>query len=120
MNIVNLTQHQATEDQILAGVVDLSGSDQVIIKSLLTFTTIPSISVIHERAEKIAEFTKGFGYALIGGAPYLMSALEQAILRKFKEPLYSFTARVSEETTNPDGTVTKTNVFKHVGFVQTH
>lgn len=31
-------------------------------------------------------------------------------------PIYATTERVSQETTNPDGSVTKSNVFRHVRF----
>lgn len=34
------------------------------------------------------------------------------------KPLYSFTERASVESTNEAGEVVKTNVFKHVGFVE--
>ena len=55
---------------------------------------------------------------MIGGAPYLMSALENALMAVGIKPLYSFSERVSMEETIADGTVRKTNVFRHVGFVE--
>lgn len=66
----------------------------------------PLFSLIHPRA-------------MIGGAPYLMAPLEAELKKLGIEPVYAFSERVSEETVQADGTVVKTNVFKHVGFVST-
>ena len=55
--------------------------------------------------------------AMIGGAPFFMSTLERVLVLNGIKPLYAFSERVSEETTAPDGAVTKINVFKHIGFV---
>ena len=54
---------------------------------------------------------------MIGGAGYFMRPLEEALREKGIKPLYSFSERKSVEKTNPDGTVTKVNVFEHVGWV---
>jgi hypothetical protein len=54
---------------------------------------------------------------LIGGAPFFMSHLENA-LRSFRVRFcYAFSTRVAEEQMQPDGSVRKTHVFKHVGFI---
>ena len=55
---------------------------------------------------------------MIGGAPFFMSALERALLDVGITPLYAFSIRESVEKAAEDGTVTKINVFKHVGFVE--
>ena len=56
--------------------------------------------------------------AMIGGAPYLMCALEYALLNHAIEPVYAFSQRESIEQTQPDGSVRKTNIFRHAGFVR--
>ncbi len=122
MKILNLTQHPATLDQIDQGVFDLpqgAGSAGEYAKSVLTFLSIPSSGRLFNAANDLANLTVDFGYshAMIGGAPFFMSKLEEALLRKGVKPLYAFSERISEETVAEDGTVIKINVFKHVGFV---
>lgn len=129
MLILNLTQHPATPEQVQAGVVDLKGQQLEYIKSILNFYEIPDQTEISRRAEALADFgslydpeNAGSGivvdHAMIGGAPFLMAALETALRNKGIKPLYAFSQRVSVEQAMPDGQVHKTNVFKHIGFVQ--
>lgn len=122
--ILNLTQHVATEEQILAGVCGL-GSDTVELKKLLTFTSLPSKEEVEDRALSIArlaeEVQSSLGEtcgAMIGGAPYLMGPLAEALKSHGITPLFSFTERRSVERALPNGEVEKTSVFLHVGFVE--
>lgn len=120
MNIINLTQHAATAEQIAAGVVEPCESDKVVIQNLLTFDTPPSGSEIKDRAKAlacIATRDRAISYAMIGGAPYLMSALESALRDVGISPLYAFTERVSVEEKQADGSVIKRSIFRHAGFV---
>ena len=55
--------------------------------------------------------------AMIGGAPYLMAELEKELWHLGIEPVYAFSRRESVETVGENGEVTKTAVFKHIGFV---
>lgn len=118
MTIINLTQHDSTREQVLAGVVE--PEDKVAVRSLLTFNAIPSKEEVAERAEKLADaaFHAGTEAAMIGGAPYLMSALESALKDKGIKPLYAFSVRESADVTQPDGSVRKVAVFRHAGFVE--
>jgi hypothetical protein len=131
MRILNLTQHPATPEQKAQGVEDLPALEREQLIRLLTFETIPSSGELKERAEAIAclcyqrdewarceeEYAR-CDAAMIGGAPYLMAPLERALLAAGIKPLYAFSQRVSEEKVNPDGSVIKTQVFKHLGFVE--
>ena len=119
-NIINLTQHQATMEQVTAGVVDLSGNSLEALKSNLTFNSMPNKKGIVERAERLASlaFAHGFKRAMIGGAPYLMGPLEEALKGYGITPLYAFSERISKEEVQPDGTVRKVNIFKHQGFIE--
>ena len=54
---------------------------------------------------------------MIGGAPYLMTELEKELWHLGIEPVYAFSRRESVETVGENGEVTKTAVFKHIGFV---
>ena len=130
--IVNLTQHPASQEQIAEGVFDLQGDTLAQLKVLLTFTTRPDGREISRRAWDIVrlvenlEGVEDLRGAMIGGAPFLMSRLEKALdqaaggeyIRWDFQVLYSFTERVVEEVILPDGTVKKTAVFKHQGFVE--
>jgi len=114
--IVNLTQHGATPAQQAQGVVDLTQDFNV--SELLTFEALPSLEEIQARAETLAEIAARVSdTAMIGGAPWLMGPLESALKQRGVRPLYAFSIRESVETRLPDGSVQKTNVFKHVGFV---
>lgn len=115
--IANLTQHNATGIQVKEGVFNLDQS--LNLGAILTFTTAPSEDEMQERAKKLANIAAEAGAeaAMIGGAGYFMRPLEEALKEKGIQPLYSFSERKSVEKTNPDGTVTKVNVFEHVGWV---
>lgn len=118
MKILNLTQHQATPAQIQAGVYE--PKDKEFVKYQLTFTKLPSADEIVQKALNLAYYAKAenASHVMIGGALYLMSALEN-VLKDFDiVPLYAFSERVCVETHKEDGTVIKTNEFVHVGFVE--
>lgn len=121
MKIANLTQHAATEAQVEDGVYALSSGKDQELKKLLTFTALPSRVEVSARAEAIALLAveSGADAAMIGGAPYLMAPLEQALRERGIAPLYAYSERRSVESTDPaTGEVTKTNVFVHLGFVE--
>lgn len=121
--IVNLTQHKATQDQKDAGVVDLPEKLRDQLVELLTFDDMPDSYEVINRAHKIARMLDDFvkskpTAAMIGGAPFLMPVLDKELRVFGHKPLYAFSKRESVEKTNPDGTVVKTSVFKHAGFVE--
>ena len=128
--ILNLTQHAATAEQIAADVADLTQGDAEYIRAALTAESLEDLSedaklgtpedraaIIADRAREIADQT-GATHAMIGGAPWLMSALERALAERGIKHLYAFSRRVVIETAQPDGTVKKTALFKHEGFVE--
>ena len=138
--IVNMTQHPATPEQIAAGVFDPTPEQRAEIVALLTFDTLPEKGEIENRAEELAltalailaarerslshveqerlmERGTVTYFAMIGGAPYLMPHLENEMVGAGVNPLYAFSTRESVEETLPDGSVKKTAVFRHKGFV---
>lgn len=123
--ILNLTQHQATPEQVAAGVVDLPPAEREALSVLLTFETLPTRQEIEGRASDIADLaaysgladSPHVGAAMIGGAPYLMPSLEKALQAVFITPLYAFSVRESVEQALADGSVRKVNVFRHAGFI---
>lgn len=138
MSILNLTQHAATPDQLAAGVVDLPAAERATLGELLTFAEIPTSADVLERASDIAALgaqnaaaedredsidgaLSGGGLAfraMIGGAPWLMAPLVDALRGQGLDPVFAFSARASEEQAQPDGSVRKVAVFRHAGFVQ--
>jgi len=119
--ILNLTQHDASPDQIRAGVVEFRDSEATeILCDLLTFDVKPTLGCIEERARSIAKLAAQSGKcntAMIGGAPYLMPFLEKALMAVGIQPLYAFSKRESIESVAADGSVTKRTVFRHAGFI---
>lgn len=117
--ITNLTQHSATQDQIDQGVVDFDDAQKEELCKLLTFTTLPNKGMIAYKAKALCVLAMEAGnkYVMVGGAPYLMAALEVELESVGMVPVYSFSERVSQEAPDGNGGVAKTNVFKHVGWV---
>ena len=115
---LNLTQHQASAEQVAAGVVE--SAEKSAVQAVLTFDAIPSIEEIQQRALLLAAIAaqSGCKKAMIGGAPFFMSALESALKAQGIAPVYAFSQRESVETVKDDGSVVKSAVFRHVGFVE--
>lgn len=121
--ILNLTQHQATADQLAAGVVDFNGANRAKLSALLTFDNLPTMAEVEKIAGVIADLaiyegeTEENGIptrAMIGGAPFLMPTLERALIAVGITPCYAFSKRVVIKEV--DG-VKERIVFKHEGFV---
>jgi len=129
--ILNLTQHNATPEQKAQLVVEPRMCKDKI-RELLTFEEIPTREEIEARAKELARIatSEASMYAgdtdneiwitrvMIGGAPYLMGALEKALRECGFTPVYAFSKRESEEIPQPDGSVKKIQVFRHAGFVE--
>lgn len=109
---INLTQHIATAKQSC-----LEPENKILVQSLLTFESLPSKDEIKDRATALACIAKEVGatQAMIGGAPYLMSALERELHRFGITPVYAFSQRVCMEDPK---TGVKNSVFKHLGFIE--
>ena len=132
MKIINLTQHSVSDDQAQAGVVRHTIHHREICE-LLTFHEVPTQQEIAERASKIADLALSVLQnlrdrknepdlkvaAMIGGAPFLMPALEQELRIRDIQPLYAFSERCSIEEVSSSGETMKKSVFKHLGFVKT-
>lgn len=117
--VLNLTQHVATEEQRAASVREPGQKEEV--QRLLTFETLPSPEEVRRRAAALAELAKGerIRRVMIGGAPFLMGELEEALLVRGLVPVYAFSERASLDEVQPDGSVRRTLVFRHRGFVET-
>lgn len=120
MNIVNFTQHNATQEQIASGVVDVI---PVAKRSeALTFKSLPTTEDILNRADTVvkmvSEVAEDGSLVMIGGAPFFMGSLEAALKNAGFRPVYAFSERKSIGVVKDDGSVVKTAVFVHKGFVE--
>ena len=119
--VINLTQHKATPDQQAAGVVDLPEDQRKVLTDLLTFDTLPDNDTIIKRANSIAMMVNAdsqTNQGLIGGAMWLMAPLTKALKAAGFTALFAFSTRDTVEQTQPDGSIKKTTVFRHTGFVE--
>lgn len=124
--ILNLTQHQATPEQIAQGVVDLQEEVRECLWALLTVNDLPTKAEIIDRCEAIAgliyqtEADNAPAAVMIGGAPWMMPQLVKSLQSAgVVQCLAAFSRRESFEHTDPaTGAVTKTAVFRHIGFVE--
>lgn len=130
MPILNFTQHDCTQDQLDAGILDCDPEYKQELVRLLTFEEIPTSSEVWNRAVRIVTLfelvavSMGYTYGneqtslhpMIGGVPFLMSLLEDAFEDAGLTPYYAFSKRVSEDQVQPDGSIKKVSTFKHVGL----
>lgn len=119
-DILNLTQHTPTPEQLAAGVFDHPDEAvRTLVRALLTFDELPAQAGIVDAAEGLADIAARLDVeaALVGGAPWLMAELEAALVERGVLPMYAFSRRESVEAVEEDGTTTKRSVFRHVGFV---
>ena len=122
--ILNLTQHTATPEQTAQGVVDLPADLRIELSRLLTVDDLPTQGELAVRCEAIAglihqtEADEAPASVLIGGAPWMMGPLVAALhAAGVVQCLAAFSKRESVEVAQADGTVRKTAVFRHVGFL---
>ena len=135
--ILNMTQHAASAEQKAVGTVDLAEPEAANLKRLLTFDELPTEQQIKDRADAIADLARaqllkigdrmgipsGGGAninrirCLIGGVPFLMTALTRAMRSRGLVPVCAFSRRESVDEVKADGSVSKRSVFRHLGFV---
>ena len=117
MKRINLTQHGASPDQ---GCEERSVEQVTTIRGLLTFNEIPTLHEITDRALALARIAEDSDAdeAMIGGAPYLILALDPALRIKGIKPVYAFSQREVKEVIQDDGSMKKVSRFRHLGFVR--
>jgi len=90
MEILNLTQHKASKEQIDAGVVEPGENLKKDVIKGITFDDIPKESSLTTRAFLLAQKASNTGCkkAMIGGAPFFMPRLAEALKKvpEFKAP----------------------------------
>lgn len=120
MNIINLTQHAATEDQLVAGVVDLQGDLKAALVAAITFPPVYTHEELVHRAKRVVGIVKDAqidsSHVMIGGMPSFMPVLQNVLQAAGYRVGYACTDRVSVDVPDGNGGVRKTSVFKHVGL----
>ena len=126
--ILNLTQHAATPDQIAAGVIEPNPYEKAVIRQMLTFDAPPDQKEMDRRGRMLARMIHDYRFpgngrtecrrAMIGGAPFFMSTLEEHVKGSCMIPVYAFSRREADETQRGDGSVEKRQIFRHAGFVE--
>ena len=111
---LNLTQHASSPGQFCE-----EPKNKELVSKLLTFDIIPNGHTLRQRADELAVIAAEHGATevMIGGAPYFMSYLEKSIIHCNMQPCYAFSKRESVDEKQPDGSIKKTTVFKHDGFI---
>ena len=116
MKIVNITQHNATPEQVAEGVIDVKEVKK--IKELLTFVNLPSLEEMVKRSTEIKKLVvlteHPFDGVMLGGAPFFMRILEEEFSNT--KIFYAFSVRESIEK-EIDGKIVKNSIFKHQGLI---
>lgn len=122
--MLNITQHVATPVQVSQGVVEPSPEFKTELQKLITFdrSVIEQPEIIGVRSQAVVQLIKAHypdtQRVMVGGALYMMPSLVNELKEAGIEPLFAYSDRVSVDVQNPDGTVSKTVKFEHLGFVR--
>jgi len=121
-NIINMTQHRATPGQIEDGVIDLTEADYKEVCSLLTLEEVPDdfdlMSISMQLVGIAAKYCDKYctTHVMVGGQPDLISYFNYELFRRDIQPRSAFSKRTSVEVHNADGSVSKTQIFRHEGW----
>lgn len=123
--ILNATQHQATPEQVTARIQDLPVEIRQGLSRLLTFEDLPTPTDLRIRSLQVAGLLMAQGAkpgdrVMIGGAPFFMEELADTLRKSGLKPCYAFSRRESADLPQPDGSVKKVAVFRHVGLIEAH
>lgn len=121
---INLTQHNPTPEQAQEGVTPASAE----ISALITFSAQELLgaenpkSLFEGRAQEILSWLEENApqarKVMIGGMPSFMPVLQKELKKAGYACLYSVSDRVSVDEVQPDGSIIKRSIFKHMGFIQ--
>ena len=120
MKVINLTQHTPTMSQA-AEVAFVTLPDDVRAQVLALITFAPAevnYETLRYRADTLAQIAANSGadVAMLGGAPFFQSFLENALLAQGVGFCYALSERVARDEIQADGSVRKVSVFEHAGF----
>lgn len=115
-----MTQHALTPAQMQNNLCEFPEAQRNAIREALTIEQLPDRAELQQRAEKLAEQAAvcGARAVMIGGAPYLMPLLVQALRARRIRIFCSFSPRRSIERRRADGSVEKSAVFCYEGLIE--
>ena len=127
VNVLSLMKHELTPDQIADG-----GFTSIILKDVINaFQDFPDMESVLEsagRASQLAFMVENlweydntisrFKHVNIAGAGWFMVPLARELRERGFIPVQSFSARVADEVSQPDGSVKLTYTFVHQGWVE--
>jgi hypothetical protein len=123
--ILNLTQHAATPEQLADGVRDLDAELRALLTAALTVEDLPTKAEILSRCQAVVDIALSTEAneppctVMIGGAPWMMGPLAHELREQVGcRCLFAFSKREAVETTGPDGSVKKSSVFRHAGWIE--
>ena len=123
--ILNLTQHAATPEQLADGVRDLPDELRAALVQALTVDDLPTKNEILARCQDVVNICfytnadNAPATVMIGGAPWMMGPLAHELREQVGcRCLFAFSKREAVETTGPDGSVKKSSVFRHAGWIE--
>lgn len=121
MAILNLTQHNATADQLAAGIIDLPAEFKAELVKIITFPAIYDKYELELRARRVYSLILDLPCnikvdgVMIGGMPSFMPVLEKELVECGVRVGYACTERQSVDK-EVDGKIIKTAIFVHVGM----
>ena len=126
MKVLNTMQHTLTSTQI-AELQEKYGIDVQIVDlkafSMSLFSQLSNISANADLSTLACDLIctinlNNFNAVILPiGSPAFMYTLASRNDEICADKLFAHSERVSKEVTNADGTVTKTSVFNHIGFI---
>ena len=121
MAILNLTQHNATADQLAAGIIDLPAEFKQELAEIITFPALYTKHDLELRARRVYSLILDLPCdipvdgVMIGGMPSFMPVLEKELVECGFRVGYACTERQSVDK-EVDGKIIKTAIFVHVGM----
>lgn len=114
--LIKMVNHELTENQKIQGaeIIELPKNLMPELKQCGS-----DITALNALANDIIEFAKensAEGFILPGGSPAFNSIFSTKIAGKFAQ-YFSHSVRDYKEVKNADGSVSKTNVFRHVEWI---
>ena len=105
MKVLNLTQHAATPDQVVAGVVDIDADLKSALVSAITFPVLYTAETLTARARWVAGLVSAYNdkvsdadkvaHVMIGGMPSFMPPLQAELIAAGYTVGYACSERVS-------------------------
>lgn len=117
--ILNLTQHAATDEQRAAGAIEVAAADKKRLTAALTFNDAPTLRSMLDAVRVVADMADVYGIrnVMVGCAPWLQCELIEELEHRGYSAWFAFSRRESVDQPQPDGSVRKVAIFRHVTWI---